>query len=363
MKIVQATKRFEAWLGKKIELVPEDLEYKHLQMKADPFLFFRATYYRWCQLWPEECGNLACSAHTNVVGDLHLENFGTWRDTEGRLIWGVNDFDEAYPMAFTNDLVRLTTSVFLAAQANAAFAMKKEEICKEILTGYEDYLKKGGEPFVLMEKHPLLREMALQDLRQPAQFWKRLEAKSEVIPKKSVPACARDAIQSIAPKTDYQFRLIRTPKGLGSLGRQRFLAMGEWEGGMFARETKTAAPSALLWAEGRKTRGGNPCLNKIVQAAVRCQDPFYKTRKGWLVRRLGPDCSRIDIAELSHHHDRALLLRCMGSETANIHLGGKKAQGCILKDLRKLPHGWLIHAADKMLHRFEGDWKKFGKDK
>ena len=29
------------------------------------------------------------------VGDLHVENFGTWRDSEGRLIWGINDFDEA----------------------------------------------------------------------------------------------------------------------------------------------------------------------------------------------------------------------------------------------------------------------------
>jgi len=31
-----------------------------------------------------------------AVGDLHVENFGTWRDAEGRLIWGVNDFDEAW---------------------------------------------------------------------------------------------------------------------------------------------------------------------------------------------------------------------------------------------------------------------------
>jgi len=30
-----------------------------------------------------------------AVGDLHVENFGTWRDAEGRLIWGVNDFDES----------------------------------------------------------------------------------------------------------------------------------------------------------------------------------------------------------------------------------------------------------------------------
>ena len=40
MGIIQATRKFETWLGKTIELVPKDLEYKHRQMRADPFLFF-----------------------------------------------------------------------------------------------------------------------------------------------------------------------------------------------------------------------------------------------------------------------------------------------------------------------------------
>ena len=44
------------------------------------------------------------------VGDLHVENFGVWRDAEGRLVWGVNDFDEACEAAFAGDLVRLLAS-------------------------------------------------------------------------------------------------------------------------------------------------------------------------------------------------------------------------------------------------------------
>ena len=30
-----------------------------------------------------------------AVGDIHIENYGSWRDAEGRVVWGVNDFDEA----------------------------------------------------------------------------------------------------------------------------------------------------------------------------------------------------------------------------------------------------------------------------
>jgi hypothetical protein len=262
-------------------------------------------------------------------------------------------------MAFTNDLVRLTVSAFLAADSNAAFDFKRPVICGQILEGYRDMLKKGGEPYVLMEKHSLLRAMALQDLRQPLEFWKRLEEKVTPIPAKKVPASVRAAIASISPRVKFEMFHLRSPKGLGSLGRERFLAMALWEGGWLAREAKAVAPSALLWAEGRKPGCGNPHLNETVKAAVRGHDPFYRVRKGWLVRRLGPDCSRIDIDELSRHHDRALLLRCMGGETANIHLDGKKARRRILADLDALPAEWLLHAAEKLHDECLADWKKF----
>ena len=47
-----------------------------------------------------------------------MENFGTWRDTEGRLVWGVNDFDEVARMPYALDLVRLITSVLVAKREN-----------------------------------------------------------------------------------------------------------------------------------------------------------------------------------------------------------------------------------------------------
>src|SRR5262245_32358222 len=47
-----------------------------------------------------------------AVGDLHVENFRTWRDAEGRLVWGVNDFDEVAEMPYAVDLVRLVAALF-----------------------------------------------------------------------------------------------------------------------------------------------------------------------------------------------------------------------------------------------------------
>ncbi len=114
MNIHKATESFETWVAKHIQIVRPDLELKHEQMAASVFSFFRATFYRWLQLWEEVCSNLTGAPELLAVGDLHVENFGTWRDIEGRLIWGINDFDEVYPMPYTIDLVRLVTSAHLA---------------------------------------------------------------------------------------------------------------------------------------------------------------------------------------------------------------------------------------------------------
>src|SRR5271169_5823871 len=124
-------------------------------MRAAVFPFMRDTYYRWAQTWEEVCGDAARAPKVLAVGDLHVENFGTWRDIEGRLIWGINDFDEAWRMPYTNDLIRLAASALMAEVT----CLPKAGI-EAILKGYADALAAGGQPFALAEHHPVLRQMA-----------------------------------------------------------------------------------------------------------------------------------------------------------------------------------------------------------
>ena len=128
-----------------------------------------------------------------------------------------------------------------------------------------------------------------------------------------------------------------------------------------AREAKSVAPSACLWANGHNQRAekGNPWLEKTVRSAVRCADPYYEVKQGWLVRRLGPDCSRIDIDELVHHEDLASLLLCMGQETANIHLGSPKARKRVRAAWKDLADDWLETAAHRMFKLVLKDWHRF----
>ena len=172
MDIVDSTRSFERWLGKHLRLRRDDLRYKHRLMAADTFSFLRATFYRWAQLWPEALPELAQAPRVLAVGDLHVENYGTWRDAEGRLVWGMNDFDEAARLPFTADLVRLATSAGLAA-AEGHLNIDLKQACSSILAGYSASIRAGGKPMVLAEKDRWLRKMATGRLRDPIVFCPR----------------------------------------------------------------------------------------------------------------------------------------------------------------------------------------------
>src|ERR1700722_17096997 len=103
MNIHESTRQYEQWLGKRLPLIPRDLKQKHTAMASAIFPFFRATFYRWMERWPEVCPEADKAPKVLAVGDLHVENFGTWRDAEGRLVLGINDFDEAASLPYTLD--------------------------------------------------------------------------------------------------------------------------------------------------------------------------------------------------------------------------------------------------------------------
>ena len=358
MNIVKATRHFEDWLGHRTGLVKKDVRLKHENMKSAVFPFLRATYYRWAQLWPEVCPELSKAPHVLAVGDLHVENFGTWRDIEGRLIWGVNDFDEAHPISYANDLVRLAVSAHLAAEGGHV-PLKRKDICEAILDGYRDSLKREGLPFVLGENHQWLRRIAESELRDPVHFWARIDALPTI--KEEIPISAIDALEHLMPDKNLVFRLARRVAGLGSLGHARYVAIAEWRGGRIAREAKALVSSASYWAKNED--GPSEILYQaIISHAVRCLDPFVQLRGHWIVRRLSPHCSRIEIATLKAQGEEMRLLYSMGWETANIHLGTKTARKAILTHIQKQKGKWLHEATEKMLNAVRDDWSAWSKN-
>ena len=355
MGFVDATKDFETWLGAQMPLVDADLEFKHLQMAKDVFMFLRATFYRWAQTFPENCPEAATAPAVLAIGDLHVENFGTWRDSDGRLVWGVNDFDEAYSMPYTNDLVRLAASVQLAIETTKLKIDAREAI-DSILEGYDEWMQSGGRPFVLAEKSTWLRLLAEEHLRDPVAFWDKMQALPPAT--KPAPAPAKELLSRSFPEPNLKYKLCSRRAGLGSLGRIRLVALAEWRGGMLAREVKAMASSACVWAQKRKS--DDRIYNDEIRAkGIRCPDPAVQTSERWIVRRLSPDCCKISLADMPKQEE-SRFLHAMGRETANIHLGSAAAIAAVKADLKKRQKQspkWLVDSADKMVKQIRKDWR------
>jgi hypothetical protein len=306
MDILTATKDFEDWVGRHTHVVKTQLSDKHKQMAESPVQFLRGTFYRWTQVFPEVCPELRKAPVVLAVGDLHIASFGTWRDGFGRLIWGIDDFDEAYRLPYANDLVRLGVSAVLDA-SEGEINVGLSNVVDVILDGYRTCLSRGGKPFVLEEKHKWLRNIALGCLDIPADFWKKMDALAAS--RSDIPADARKAIIRLLPSPQLPYRVVRRTPGVGSLGHPRYVAIFEWNGGQIALEAKAATPSACLWA--RPAASLRIYYQQALEQAIRCPDPFVRLSGKWLVRQLAPDSSPIDIETMSGQNDQDRLLHAM----------------------------------------------------
>jgi hypothetical protein len=353
MKIFKATRKYESWLHKKLIVFEDDLAAKSRLIAHDPFIFLRGTFYRWMQLFPEVCKKANEAPRVLSVGDLHASNFGTWRDAKSDLIWGINDFDEAANLPYTQDLIRLATSVELASESEQ-LKISLEEACDAILDGYRDSLEKGGKAFVVDNDREWMQKAYVKSERQAEAYWARLNQCPDAT--HELPEAVRQMLEAGLPTKELNYRLVHRQAGVGSLGRPRFTLLTEWQGEYVALEAKALIPSAALWAH-KKHKGAEVQYEEILARAVRKPDPLMKVYEGWVVRGLAPDRCRIDLSELGPERDESRMMRAMGWETANIHLGTLAKIHDVLDDLKKRKPNWLWKSAQKMVDVTVRDWQ------
>jgi hypothetical protein len=362
MDIVEATRAYERWMRAELARrglvpVPADLAEKHRRMAEDgAFAFLRATYYRWAQLWPERCAGLARAPRVLAIGDLHLENFGTWRDGEGRLCWGINDFDEAATLPYTSDLVRLAASALLVAEHGAVRA-KPRAIVAAILEGYAAGVADGAAPLVLEEENAALRAMAYHKEKEPKRWWAKLA-------KELFAARPADGVRALLvaewPREDVsELGFFFRSAGLGSLGRPRYVVRALWRGGLIAREAKALLPSAARWVAGGEA--GESLFGEVKQRAAPCLDPLIRVEQGWVLRRLAPRSSKIEVEHLPKKADPLELLGAMGRATANIHHASPRAIPAVARDLGRRKRLWLFEAAKVMAEAMRDERKAWTK--
>src|SRR5918998_4100326 len=126
-----------------IEADPRAFRRKFRKMAASPFAFYRGSaplFYadvtRLEDPWADER-----TSRVWIQGDLHAENYGTYMDAEGLLVFDVNDFDEAYLGHFTWDLERMAASLALLGFAKAFPDRKIREMIETYARAYLEQVR------------------------------------------------------------------------------------------------------------------------------------------------------------------------------------------------------------------------------
>ncbi len=122
--------------GASMALDPAAFRRKFRKMAASPFAFYRGSA---SLFYADQRGDFASDRFLDkrtsrvwIHGDLHAENFGTYMNGSGQLVFNVNDFDEAYVGPFTWDLKRFAASVALLGYAKAL----SDRVIGELVAGF-----------------------------------------------------------------------------------------------------------------------------------------------------------------------------------------------------------------------------------
>ncbi|MBO4209745.1 DUF2252 domain-containing protein [Micromonospora echinofusca] len=126
--------------GASMALDPAAFRRKFRKMAASPFAFYRGSA---SLFYADQIGDFADDRFLDertsrvwIHGDLHAENFGTYMNGSGQLVFNVNDFDEAYVGPFSWDLKRFVASVALLGYAKALSDQVISELVGVFATAY-----------------------------------------------------------------------------------------------------------------------------------------------------------------------------------------------------------------------------------
>jgi hypothetical protein len=331
-------------------VVEADLEYKHERMKKNSFIFLRATFFRWANRIEVLCPELKSAPRVLSVGDTHTENFGTWRDAEARLVWGVNDFDEAAIIPYPFDLVRLAASIGLAPKLDIG----NLEAAAPVLDGYRAGLEKPR-PTLLDEQETWMRPYVACTDDDRRKFWEETDGYPDTVP----PAGVADDLKNSLPPDASILRFASRVKGGGGLGRPRYVAVARWRGGRVVREAKAIVPSTWDWAHGAAAERLG--FLDLATGKFRSPDPFLAVKDGFVIRRIAADSRKIDLGDDAGAKLKTDLLKAMGFDLGAIHAATNDAAVKIGRDLDSRDPDWLHAAAKTAAAAVEEDFEEWNR--
>jgi uncharacterized protein (DUF2252 family) len=374
---------------------PERLAMKYRNLNTNPFVFLRGT----CHLFYERLPNDKLFRKAPLVwscGDLHLENFGSYKGFNRLVYFDLNDFDESALAPATWELVRMLASVLVAAETLHATHGQALRLCKTFVEAYAEALAGGKARWIERETTKGLIRQLLDTLKQRSRaehLDRRTDCKKRrrtlrVDGRKALPVSDKQRTKVAALINEFASEqpnagfyevldVARRIAGNGSLGVERYVILVEGKGspdGNYLLDLKQVHASSLephlkvaqpKW-ESQADRV--VALQRRMQAvSMAFLHPIVQRDSSYVLKGLQPsedrvtlDVKRTELAQIE------TVLQEMGRIVAWAQLRSAGRQGSAIAD-ELIDFGasrskWqpdLIEAAQQAARQVVADWQTY----
>lgn len=339
----------------------ERLQLKFQKMRVDAFSFMRGT----CHLFYNRLTEVKLVKSAPIVwvcGDLHLENFGSYKGGNRLAYFDLNDFDEAALAPASWDLVRILTSLIVGADSLSIRLPEAKKLCSVFLNSYGSALAQGKAYWIENETAQGLIRDLLESLqsRKRARFIRTRTASQG-------PACAlkidgkktlavtdgqRAAVMAFMrrfaktqsqPKFFQVLDVARRIAGTGSLGVQRYVILVEGKGsigGHYLLDLKQSLGSCVAPHFESLQPQWHSQAHRIVALQYRMQampvamlQPVQFEGSAYVLRELQPTEDRVSLDRAQQNNeDLEMTIRAMGQMLAWAQLRSAGRSGSATAD-------------------------------
>ena len=303
--------------------LPALLALKYRKMAATPFGYFRGTNHLFHADWPGGAW-LERMPAVWLNGDLHLENFGTYRGDNRLVYFDIGDFDDGCLGPVGRDLLRFLAGLFLAAR-ELDLGRSDGRLARIFIAGYRAALSGGKARWIERRTATGLIGMLLKDLERRTQA--DLLLRRTVMKKNGrrlrgdtgkalkLPAAERTRVEAFLERfarnrADPEFfgvlDVAQRVAGIGTLGLPRYVVLIRGSGrpdGAVLVDLKCQHGSTLMPRLRQRQPRFASEADRVVQIENRMQavDPAFLTAvkiggRSFTLRELQPSADKLDLA-------------------------------------------------------------------
>jgi uncharacterized protein (DUF2252 family) len=376
-------------------LLQDKVQFKYKVMAEDAYKFYRGS----CHLFYEDLSkelSFPDSPHVWACGDLHLENFGSYKANNRFVYFDQNDFDESLLAPTAWELVRMTTSIFVAFNTLKVAQKQVNEWAELHLKTYREILKGGKSKHIEARLAKGIVKSFLQSVskRKPKELLAKHIIKKKkkhyiiIDNKKHFPLdhqLKNQLIHHLSEWIAHQGKGLQQYKvadaafrlaGTGSLGVKRYVFLLQNKKDFLLLDMKESRPSSVRaytkipqpeWKTEAQREVAIQSRMEYASAALLGTTEFDEC--SFVIQELQPTEDKIDFASLiKRHKDISCVIEDMALLTAAAQLRSGGRQGsAIIDELIQYGEdgdwqGKIIDYACTYSKQVQADYQQFVKD-